>query len=96
VADGSTIQDFEALVGSSFRVASNELPSLSLETVVALGAPMISGGREPFSLTFRGPVTPVFPQATYRLLSEAAGPFEIFLVPISTDDRGVAYEAIFA
>jgi hypothetical protein len=52
-------------------------------------------GREPFSIVFRGPLEPVLPQRIYRFEHEALGAFELFIVPIGTDESGMQYEAVF-
>ena len=54
------------------------------------------GDRLPFALVFRGPTTPLLPQATYAMEHRDWGRFEIFLVPIGKDERGVRYQAIFS
>ena len=54
-----------------------------------------SGGRQLFSLAFRGPRQPVLPQRVYTLANETLGSVEIFLVPIGPDEAGVRYEAVF-
>jgi hypothetical protein len=53
------------------------------------------GGRQPFSLLFRGPLEPALPQRIYEVRNENIGPFEIFLVPIGPDKVGMQYEAVF-
>jgi hypothetical protein len=51
--------------------------------------------REPFSLVFRGPKNPVLPQRIYQIDFGALGAFDIFIVPVGPDDRGMRYEAVF-
>jgi len=51
--------------------------------------------REPFSLLFRGPASPMLPQKSYVLSNERSGPIEIFLVPVGQDAAGLMYEAVF-
>ncbi len=50
---------------------------------------------QPFSLVFRGPNTPVWPQRIYRLSHATLGEFDIFFVPIGPDQLGMRYEAVF-
>lgn len=90
-----TVDDFAELVGSSFSLASIKSVGLTLETVTALGAPLLPGGREPFSLTFKGPASPILPQGIHRLQGESEPALEIFLVPIGRDESGAVYEAVF-
>ena len=85
---------FEPLVGDSFRVdGGTTAVELVLESVATAGA--WPGGREPFSLVFRGPREPLLPQAIYALRHAGLGALEIFLVPIARDADGGRYEAIF-
>ena len=51
--------------------------------------------RDPFSLAFRGPRTPVQPQRIYALEHARMGTLEIFLVPTGPDEDGMRYEAVF-
>ncbi|MBE0611635.1 MAG: hypothetical protein IH609_19800 [Dehalococcoidia bacterium] len=85
-----------AWLGVAFRVSDLAAPlTLRLESITPAGALPVGGGRQPFSLVFRGPANPLLPQAIYRLESDAVEPLEIFLVPIGRDADGVTYEAIF-
>lgn len=52
-------------------------------------------GREPFSLTFSGPLEPFLPQATYSFEHELLGALDIFIVPVGRDAESVQYEAVF-
>ena len=47
----------------------------------------LSPKMELFSLHFRGPFRPRLSQQTHRLEHETLGDFEIFLTPISADQR---------
>jgi hypothetical protein len=48
-----------------------------------------------FSLLFRGPIAPFFPQAIYRVHHETLGSIELFLAPMGPDRHGMQYEAVF-
>lgn len=50
---------------------------------------------ELFSLTFRGPVTPVLVQHIHHLEHDKLGKFDLFLTPVGRDENGTVYEAIF-
>jgi hypothetical protein len=94
------VSDFVGLVGSVFRIVPDTSDVLDFELIEARGmtpAGAGSRGREPFSLTFRGPLRPVLAQRIYNLEHEAIGALEIFLVPIGTegDPIGMHYQAIF-
>ncbi len=89
-----TLETFEPCVGDAFAIAAEPASiEFKLETAEARGE--WPGGRQPFSLTFRGPRDPLLPQSIYRLEHAALGALEIFLVPIGRDDAGTCYEAIF-
>jgi hypothetical protein len=53
------------------------------------------GGMERFSTFFVGPGDARLPQSVYSLTHEQMGEFDIFLVPISGDQNGFRYEAVF-
>jgi hypothetical protein len=89
-----TLETFEPCVGEPFIIAAEpEQIDLVLDTAQARGE--WPGGRQPFSLTFRGPHEPLLPQAIYRLEHAELGALEIFIVPIGRDAGSVTYEAIF-
>ena len=50
-------------------------------------------GYEQYSALFRGPASPMLPQATYAFRHPTIGELPLFIVPISRDDDGVVYEA---
>ncbi len=75
---------------------ANETINLMLIEAKTLGTARSEGAaRDPFSLIFRGPPTPVLPQAICQLEHEDLGVLEIFLVPVGPDSEGMRYEAIF-
>ena len=50
---------------------------------------------ERFSVFFDGPSHVRLPQLLYSLKHAKMGEFEIFLVPISGNEKGFRYEAVF-
>ncbi|MDX6496831.1 MAG: hypothetical protein QOG23_91 [Blastocatellia bacterium] len=52
-------------------------------------------GMERFSVFFDGPGSVHLPQRLYALQHEQMGEVEIFLVPISGNEKGFRYEAVF-
>lgn len=88
---------FAALKGQRFDLLLEGGESLPAELVEARklpGAPF--QGREPFSLLFKGPPSPLLPQRIYRFAHAGEPePLEIFIVPISADPSSVCYEAVF-
>lgn len=98
-----TVDTFRPLLGSAFGIVVDESRRFEaeLEAVEAAGAQAAdaaraAGGREPFSIVFRGPVEPVLPQRIYRLEHSELGELELFLVPIAQAADGTRYEAVFA
>jgi hypothetical protein len=86
---------FEPHVGETFALAAEPEPlALVLESVTTLADR--PGGRDPFSLIFRGPPEPVLPQSIYPLEHARLGSLEIFIVPLGVDPGGARYEAIFS
>jgi hypothetical protein len=85
--------DFDRSVGQTFIVeTSGKMVALELSAVKRIAnSPRDGGG---FSLLFKGPREMLLPQATYRFVgSELA--HDIFIVPVSQDATGYAYEAVF-
>jgi hypothetical protein len=100
-----TVGTFSDRLGESFRLfpdASSPWLSLELLEATALGgAPAVGSAdrevrRAPFSIVFRGSQRRLLPQRIYRLEHDTLGAFELFLVPIGPDDRGMRYEAVFS
>jgi hypothetical protein len=86
-----TVDDFAALRGQPFRIASAGAPPFEAELVEVTEIAREPGGRAPFSLVFRGGPDPPLPQRIYRVEHADLGAIEIFLVPIAAD----RYEAVF-
>ena len=92
--DELTAATFEPHVGSAFATDAEPAQiDLVLESVTPLGDR--PGGREPFSLLFRGPPQPVLTQAIHRLEHPSLGVLEIFVVPMAPAGGASRYEAIF-
>jgi len=93
--DTLTVASFEPLVGDAFTIAGTpDDLTLVLETATVLADR--PGGRDPFSLVFRGPPEPLLAQAICGLHHAQLGRLEIFVVPLGRDEAGVRYEAIFS
>ena len=94
-----SLSDFAPLVGSVFSLPAIEGVSLVLSEAQALAQrgvrPKASGGREPFSLIFVGPASPILPQQIHTMEGAGGAPVEIFLVPIGPVEGGMGYQAIF-
>ena len=91
-----TLQTFTERMGDGFRVQTNSgAVELLLVDAVALPARGNLHRNEPFSIVFRGPVSPRLPQRIHAFRHETIGAFEIFIVPVAPDDLGPRYEAVF-
>ena len=93
-----SIETFSEHLGSTFRVHTEASEPFNFELISAT----VLGGstgeempRQPFSIVFRGPGDVLFPQRIYRMEHDKIGSFELFLVPIGPDEKGLRYEAIF-
>jgi len=97
-----TIATFAGREGETFRICPEEQPPINTVLVTVtdlsprLGRPLDPGDlRTPFSVVFRGPMTPMLPQRIYRLAHDELGEFELFIVPLGPDREGLRYEAVF-
>jgi hypothetical protein len=98
-----TIDVFQPRVGETFRIRvrpDNELEAELIEARALGGGPSRAPSetprrRTPFSLSFRTSLTAPLPQSIYEVVHAEMGSYEIFLVPIGPDGRGMVYEAIF-
>lgn len=92
-----THDEFSKHVGSKFQIALGEREvALKLAEVKHyLPRENEESGMERFSVFFEGPGDAILPQKTYQLQHERMGEIDLFLVPISGDEKGFRYEAVF-
>ena len=91
-----TEAEFSKHVNTKFRVAVEPPVELELTEVKGyLSKEHEETGMERFSAFFRGPRDRYLMQKTYTLEHEQMGSFELFLVPVSQDESGFRYEAVF-
>ena len=91
-----TEKEFSKHVNTKFRVVSDEPIELELTEVKGyLSHANEQTGMERFSAFFRGPADRFLAQQTYSIEHEQMGAFELFLVPLSRDESGFRYEAVF-
>jgi hypothetical protein len=96
-----TCDYFADCQGQTFRIHYGAAAPLDAVLVSATAYPARPGGRgqparrEPFSVIFRGPLTPVLPQRIYRIEHDTIGTFDLFIVPVGSDAGGMQYEAVF-
>ena len=98
-----TYETAKALEGTEFQV---ELPDgtavpmkleevLPYETRQRRRARGKTPRRDPFSVYFLGPVSPILPQAMYTFRGETETIERLFIVPIGQDGDATEYEAVF-
>jgi len=94
----ATHEDFEACLHDVFTVKTEDGagPELELIEVKPLGKiGPDAKTRQPFSLLFRGPLEPAFPQQLFQLENSTFGEILLFLVPVGPDEEGMLYDATF-
>jgi hypothetical protein len=90
-----TAADFEAAVGSAFRVIDGPTGPLELLLTEVVRVNVRPGKGRPFSLLFQGPTSPVLEQVIHRLSNAEMGELDIFLGPVAADAGATTYEAVF-
>jgi hypothetical protein len=92
-----TEEEFSKHVGTTFRAKVDERQvDLTLAEVKGyMPQPTEEKRMERFSLFFDGPSDSFLPQHSFRMGHETMGDFDIFLVPISGDEKRFRYEAVF-
>lgn len=91
-----TEAEFSKHVNTKFRVATESPLELELTEVKGyLSKAHEETGMERFSAFFRGPSERYLEQKTYSFEHEEMGVFDLFLVPVSQDQSGFRYEAVF-
>ncbi len=92
-----TEKEFSQHLHSQFqlKLADGELQLELVEVKGYPAGPNEQSGMERFSIFFNGPGDIRLPQHVYQLAHERMGEFELFLVPVSGDDKGYRYEAVF-
>lgn len=94
--DTLTLDHWHECLGQNFRVQVGQETEIDLRLTSATPLGAESGyRRQPYSLLFAGPLTPLLPQATYTLQNESMGELGIFLVPLGPQGQAMRYEAIF-
>jgi hypothetical protein len=95
-----TKADFDPFLGTVFQLETAPGESAPLELIEVSGYPpraMHSGAsREPFSLLFRGGKDLVASQQIFKLHHPELGSYELFLVPVGNDEKGIRLEAVFS
>ncbi|HEX8571599.1 MAG TPA: hypothetical protein VF759_02480 [Allosphingosinicella sp.] len=88
------LEDFAGLVGERFEVrAGEDIVPIELQAAQRVRGQSVRDG-DPFTLIWLGPLEPQLPQAIYEI-RRGDDLYEIFIVPISRDEQGTLYEAVF-
>jgi hypothetical protein len=91
-----TVDVFQPRVGERFRIRAQPGGELDAELIEARALGKAATGRRvPFTLSFRTPQLGALPQRIYEVAHDEIGSYDIFLVPIGPDGKGMVYEAIF-
>jgi len=91
-----TEAEFSKHVNTKFRVAVEPPVELELTDVKGyMSREHEHTGMERFSAFFLGPGDRYLEQKVYPFEHEQMGAFELFLVPVSHDQNGFRYEAVF-
>ena len=85
---------FAEHLNTTFRVYLEDGNTVDTE-LVEVSELLLSPRQERFSLVFRGPNETFLGQGNRRFAHDQMGEFELFVVPISKNDQGTNYEAVF-
>jgi len=89
-----TAATFSPHVNTTFRarIEADRIVEMTLTAVSENGS---SPQLESFALRFLAPPDAPARQGSYAIVHHALGEFELFVVPVGRDSRGVEYEAVF-
>jgi Domain of unknown function (DUF6916) len=92
-----TENEFSKHLNSNFNVqfVDGELPLELVEVAAYRPQEHEEQGLERFSALFNGPGNALLPQGLYHLTHDQMGEVDLFLVPVSVDQRRIQYEAVF-
>ena len=85
---------FAENLNTIFQVYLDDENTLNIE-LIEVSELLLSPRQERFAIVFRGPNETLLGQGNRRLAHDQLGEFELFVVPISKDDQGTNYEAVF-
>jgi hypothetical protein len=85
---------FVEYVNTTFRVQLDDSNTVETE-LIEVSELKLSSQQERFAIVFRGPNETLLGQGTRRFEHDEIGKFDLFLVPISRDEQGTYYEAVF-
>lgn len=85
---------FSEHLHSDFQVRFPDSPPVTLQ-LIEVSEKTFSPRIEHFSVLFRGPLAPQFAQGIRAMEHEKLGKFDLFLVPVGPDGKGMCYQAVF-
>ena len=90
---------FAGRIDERFRLRASADAAMDVElinaTVLGSASAADPARRKPFSILFRGPLTPAWQQRIYRVEHDGMGSFDLFIVTVGPKNGGMEYEAIF-
>ena len=89
-----THKAFSENLGTQFILHLSPEKTIGLE-LAQVAEQQVTARQEMFSIVFRGPLDTFLVQRTYTFDHETMGTFSLFIVPISKDENGFSYEAVF-
>ena len=81
-------------LNTKFRIQVDSSGTIETE-LTEMSEHLVSSRQERFSIVFRAPNETPLGQGMRHFRHDKMGEFDLFLVPISQDDRGTCYEAVF-
>jgi hypothetical protein len=87
-------EDFSKNLNSTFKIRITESETVECQ-LTEVSELMLTSRQERFSVVFRTSNEFFLGQGMRLFEHEAMGQFELFLVPISRDESGTCYEAVF-
>jgi hypothetical protein len=88
------LSDFTRMLKKTFRAGRPGRDEFEAE-LVEVDQRRSDDRQENFTLLFRAPIDVPSEQGTYEMHTEGEPTMSIFLVPVSKDDRGLYFEAVF-
>lgn len=85
---------FAEHLNTTFQVCLDDENTIDTK-LIEVSDLLLSPRQERFAIVFRGPNETLLGQGSRRFVHDQLGEFELFLVPISQDDQGANYEAVF-
>lgn len=85
---------FAANINTTFGIQLENADAVEAE-LTQISDHLLSPRQERFAIVFRVSNDTLLGQGMRRLQHEKMGEFELFLVPISKDENGTYYEAVF-